>query len=70
MSLKLPKLCFHVLHVTVACLNIQLIERCVNWNAFYLTVSLEVGFKAHVEVLSDGLLDSVPESDFLYQVVA
>lgn len=69
MSFKLPEFCLDVLSVAVSCLNVQLIEWCVNWNELDFSVGLEVSFKTSVEILSYCLLNSVPKSDFLDQVV-
>lgn len=69
MSFKLPEFCFDILSVAISGLNVQLIEWCVNWNELDFSVGLEVSFKTSVEILSYCLLNSVPKSDFLDQVV-
>jgi hypothetical protein len=47
-----------------------LIERCKDGNKLSLSVGLEVSFETHMKVFRDGLLNGIPETNFLYQRVA
>ena len=63
MSLDLPEFGFHIGFISLSSLDRELIERGKNWNQFHLSIGLEMSFETHMKVLSDGLFNSVPESN-------
>jgi len=69
MSFQLHEFRLDIGNVPIPRLNIELIERNEDRNAFCLAICLEMGFETHVEILSYGLLDSVPKPDSLQETV-
>lgn len=69
-TLCLPETSHHIFNVAVASLNIDLIERNMQFHCPHLAIGLPEGLDGCVEVLSDSVGASVPESDSLDEVEA
>jgi hypothetical protein len=68
MTLSLPEPCHHILPVALASLHIHLIEGDMQVNSPHLPFSLPEGLETSVEILTDSVGASIPESDPLDEI--
>jgi hypothetical protein len=69
-SFGLPEAGFDVWHVALACLNVYLIEGCVDGIGLNFTLGLPEGFDSGMEILTDCIRAGIPETNTLYEVIA